>query len=124
MKKSVIQVIIALTASVVSFVLLFFLAVYTIINLTDVLPDPFSSIFAQLSDAEYIPSLFFGIILLVLDCLLWYRVCNKTTALRAAALILLQPIWYSVMICTMNVNSIPIYTAAQVVIQILNSGIL
>ena len=124
MKKSVIQVIIALTASVVSFVLLFFLAVYTIINLTDVLPDPFSSIFAQLSDAEYIPSLFFGIILLVLNCLLWYRVCNKTTILRAATLILFQPIWYAVMICTMNVNSIPIYTAAQVVIQILKSGIL
>ena len=124
MKKSVIRVIISLTASVISFALLFFLAVYTIINLMKVLPDPFSSVFAQLSDAEYMPSLLFGIIFLILDYLLWHNVCVKTTVLRIAALIFFQPIWYAVIVCTMKVNSIPMYIAAQVVIQIINSGIL
>lgn len=101
-----------------------YLAAYTVRHLADGLPEPFFSIFAQLSDAQCVPSVPVGLCFLVFGCTLWYRVWSGAKAARIVCGLLFLPLWYAAVLVTMRVNAIPLYTAMDVVVRIVNSGIL
>lgn len=101
-----------------------YLAAYTVRHLADGLPEPFFSIFAQLSDAQCVPSVPVGLCFLVLGCTLGYRVWSGAKAARIVCGLLFLPLWYAAVFVTMRVNAIPLYTAMDVVVRIVNSGIL
>ena len=101
-----------------------YLAAWTVRHLADGLPEPFFSIFAQLSDAQCVPSWPVGLFCLVLGYVLWYRVWSGAKAARIVCGLLFLPLWYAAVLVTMRVNAIPLYTAMDVVVRIVNSGIL
>ncbi len=100
------------------------LALYTVHRLADGLPEPFPSIFAQLSDADCVPSAPAGVCCLVIGYVLWRRVWTVRKTARIVCVILYLPLWYAAVLVSMRVNAIPLYTAMDVVVQIVNSGIL
>ncbi len=124
MKNKLIRTVISLSSSVVISFAIIFLAVSTVSHLADKLPEPFSSVFTQLSDAVCVPSIPVLAICCGLLFLLSYCLCTKVTVTRVLGAMLYLVFEYAVVFFTLRVNSIPIYTAAEVVVKIMNSGIL
>lgn len=124
MRSPCVRAVWALSIAFLFSVLFTCLAARTVRTLAYGLPEPFDTIFSPLAGAVLTPSVPVGVLFLLLAYFLCYRILSRKNVVLLLCVILLLPVWFACVFCTMRVNTIPVYTAADVIVRIVNSGIL